>query len=145
MQQKKVFKTILALFALLLIALPFLVSFNDVLTKLMEKIGFYNLIQAQIVPYEVGIVKILVSPFSISFTAFANGMIIRGTFLEMTWNCIGWQSLLLLMITLIVGLTSERYTFWSKTETVLIGILGTFIMNLFRLTLIVLIWAYARP
>lgn len=63
----------------------------------------------------------------------------------MTWNCLGWQSLLLLVITLLSGLLGRNYTFWSKVETVAIGVLGTFLVNLFRLTFIVLLYNFATP
>lgn len=145
MNQKRVFKIIASLFAILLIILPFVVSFNEVLTKLVERFQIYGWMQNQIVPVEVGMVRILTSPFGINFIPFANGMSVNGTFLGMTWNCLGWQSLLFLLITLWVGLTSGSYTLMSKIEVILIGFLGTFLMNLLRLSLIVLIWAYARP
>lgn len=143
--QKAVFKSIFALFALLLLILPFMVSFNETLTKAVEAIKIYTLIQSFIVPYEVGMVKVLTSPFNVDFVAYANGMMVRGGFLEMTWNCIGWQSLLLLTITLVVGLTSGKYTLLSNIEAILIGIFGTFLINLLRLSVIVLIFVYFRP
>lgn len=145
MKQKKVFGSLFAIFAILLIILPFLVSFNEFLTKFVERIKIYTWIQAAIVPYEIGMVRVITLPFGISFIPYTNGMVVNGTFLEMTWNCIGWQSLFLLLITLWVGLTSGKYTLLSKIEAIIIGLLGTFLMNLLRLSLIVLIWAYARP
>ncbi|MBU3957024.1 exosortase/archaeosortase family protein, partial [Patescibacteria group bacterium] len=95
-------------------------------------------------PLEVKMVGVLVKPLGINYLAHQNGMTINGTYAGMTWNCIGWQSLLLLVITLIVGLRGN-YTLASKIETVLIGLLGTFLVNLLRLTLIVVILAYSRP
>jgi exosortase/archaeosortase family protein len=145
MKQKKVFGLIFAVFAILLIILPFIVSFNDFLTRFIESIKIYTWIQTAVVPYEVGMVRVMVSIFGIFFTPYANGMMVNGTFLEMTWNCIGWQSLLLLILTIWVGLGSGNYTLMSKIEVIAIGFLGTFLMNLLRLSLIVIIWAYARP
>jgi exosortase/archaeosortase family protein len=146
MKQKKIFSTIFIIFVFLLISLPFLVSFNEALTKLVEKIQVYTWLQNQVVPYEVGMVRVLLRPIGIDFVPYANGIMVGGTFLEMTWNCLGWQSLFLLGITLLVGLSSSgSYTGWSKFETVLIGVLGTFLINLFRLCLIVVIWVYLRP
>ncbi len=145
MRQKKIFNLIFMLLAILLIVLPFLVSFNEALTKVVEKFTLYVWVQERLVPIEVTMVKLLSLPFGINFIAHPNGMTVNGTFLGMTWNCLGWQSLFLLGITLLVGLRSNKYSLISKIKTIIIGLLGTFWINLLRLTLIVLIWAYARP
>jgi len=107
-------------------------------------LGAYMWVQERIVPLEVKMVGVLVTPLGINYLAHQNGMTVNGTYAGMTWNCIGWQSLLLLLITLVVGLRGN-YTLVSKIETVLIGLLGTFIVNLLRLTLIVILLAYSRP
>lgn len=145
MRQKQVFRTIFALLAILLVILPFLVSFNEALTKLVEKFALYSWIQDQIVPIEVKIVTLLLSMVGISVGAAQNGFWVKGTFLEMTWNCIGWQSLLLLTITLVVGLKSGNFTHLSKLEAITIALLGTFIINLLRLTFIVILFTISRP
>lgn len=145
MKQKQVFSTIFLLFTLFLVLLPFLVTFNEFLTRIVENFKLYKLLQDQLVPVEVKMVKLLVSPLGVNFVAYQNGMVVKGTFLQMTWNCIGWQSLFLLVITLWVGLRSGIYTFSSRVETVCIGLLGTFLINIFRLSVIVLIFAYLRP
>lgn len=145
MKQKRVFQTIIVLFVTLLVILPFLVSFNEALTTIFQNIKAYTWIQEKIVPYEVSMVGLLAGIFGVHFTPFLNGMEVGGTFLEMTWNCLGWQSLLFLFITLLVGLGSGNYTLVSKIEAVLIGVLGTFFMNLIRLTIIVLIFVYLKP
>lgn len=144
MNQKRTFAIIFALLAVFLAVLPFLVSFNDVLTRLIEGIGAYRWVQERIVPLEVKMVAVLVRPLGIDYVSHQTGMKVNGTYAGMTWNCLGWQSLLLLIITFVFGLRGN-YTFWSKTETVLIGLLGTFLVNLLRLVFIVLLLAYSRP
>lgn len=144
MKQKRTFAIIFALLAVLLAVLPFLVSFNEVLTHLVESFRLYMWIQKRIVPLEVKMIAVLVKPLGIDFVAHPDGMTVKGLYAGMTWNCIGWQSLLLLIITLIVGLRGN-YTFWSKIETILIGLLGTFLVNLLRMVLIVIILAVSRP
>lgn len=144
MRQKRTFTTIFALLAVFLAVLPFLVTFNEVLTHLVEKFRLYMWVQEQIVPLEVRMVGVLVSPLGINFLAHQNGMTVNGIYAGMTWNCIGWQSLLLLIITLVVGLRGN-YTLVSKMETVLIGLLGTFLVNMARLVFIVILLAYSRP
>jgi len=144
MKEKRTFAIIFALLAVFLAILPFLVTFNEVLTRIVERLQFYMWVQEKIVPVEVKMVAVLVSPFKINFVAHSNGMTVNGIYAGMTWNCIGWQSLLLLIITLVVGLRGS-YTLSSKLETIMIGLLGTFLVNLLRLALIVILLAYSRP
>jgi len=144
MRQKRTFTTIFALLAVFLAVLPFLVTFNEALTHIVERLRLYMWIQERIVPLEVKMVGVLVSPLGINYLAHQNGMTVNGTYAGMTWNCIGWQSLLLLIITLVVGLRGN-YTLVSKIETVLIGLLGTFLVNMARLVFIVILLAYSRP
>jgi len=145
MKQKKTFQIMLALLAVMLMVLPFVVSFNEALTKGVEKLGWYMWVQEKVVPVEVKMVGVLVRPFGIDYQAHIEGLTVNGTYARLTWNCIGWQSLLLLLISLIVGLSAGKYTLVSKVETVLIGLLGTFIVNLLRMVLIVVILAVSRP
>jgi len=144
MREKRIFGIIFALLAVFLAVLPFLVSFNELLTRLVEKFRLYMWVQEKIVPLEVKMVGVLVSPLGINFLAHQNGMTVNGVYAKMTWNCLGWQSLLLLIITLVVGLRGN-YTLISKIEAALIGLLGTFLVNLLRLVLITLLLAYSRP
>ncbi len=145
MKQKRVFSTIFLLLVILLMTLPFLVTFDELLTRIVERIGAYMFIQKLIVPYEIRLVSVIIALFGIHFQAYENGMLIHGVFLEMTWNCIGWQSIFMLGISLVVGLRSGSYTKFSVLKTILLGILGTFWVNLIRLSFIVLLFSYARP
>ncbi|KPJ70948.1 hypothetical protein AMJ51_00525 [Microgenomates bacterium DG_75] len=144
MREKRTFIVIFALLAVFLAVLPFLVTFNEILTHLVEKVRIYMWLQERIVPLEVKMVGVLVSPLGLDYVAHQNGLSVNGTYAGMTWNCLGWQSLLLFLITLFVGLRGD-YTRWSKVETILIGLLGTFLVNLLRLVFIVLLLAYSRP
>lgn len=144
MREKRTFAIIFALLAVMLAVLPFLVSLNEVLTKIVESIGIYMWVQERIVPLEVKMVAVLVSPFPMQFTAHQQGMTVNGTYAQMTWNCLGWQSLLLFLVTVAVGLKGN-YTKVSKIEAITIGLLGTFLVNLLRLTIIILLLAYAKP
>jgi exosortase/archaeosortase family protein len=144
MREKRTFAIIFALLAVMLAILPFLVSFNEILTKIVESFGLYMWVQEKIVPLEVKMVGVLVSPFPLKFVAHQNGMTVNGVFAEMTWNCLGWKSLLLYLITIVVGM-GGNYTRLSKIEAITIGLLGTFLVNLLRLTIITLLLAYSRP
>jgi exosortase/archaeosortase family protein len=144
MEQKRTFIFIFLLLVIALVFLPFLVSFNDVLTRVVEKIGWYMWVQEKVVPMEIKMVAVLVSPLGIDFVAHRDSMTINGIHAGMSWNCLGWQSLLLLFITLFLGLRGN-YTFVSKIEAILIGLLGTFLVNLLRIVFIVIILVLSRP
>lgn len=144
MREKRIFKDLFLFLVISMMILPFLVSFNEVITKLVEKFHLYMWVQNKIVPWEIKMVGVLVKPLGINYLAHQNGMTVNGIYAGMSWNCIGWQSLLLLVITLVVGLKGN-YTFSSKMEAVLIGILGTFLVNLLRMAIIVVILAVSRP
>jgi exosortase/archaeosortase family protein len=58
-----------------------------------------------------------------------------------SWNCVGWQSFILFAITLITGLQGS-YTRRSKVETVILGFLGTFLVNLLRISIVCLVAYY---
>lgn len=145
MREKQTFALIFALLIALLVVLPFLVTFNEALTHLVERFNLYMWIQEKVVPIEVKMVGVLVKPLGVDYVAYKGGMMVNGVFARLTWNCIGWQSLLLLTITIVTGLYGRSYTFWSKTETVMIGFLGTFLVNLLRLVIVVILLAYFRP
>ena len=124
--------------------LPFLTSATDLLTRLLTRFEIYRWIQDTIIPYEMSILKT-----TLNFLGFDNLRYGR-TFIEvlrdgrweavyLSWNCIGWQSVVLFLATLATGL-SGRHTTWSKLEALTIGILGIFFLNVFRLTSVVLVY-----
>jgi exosortase/archaeosortase family protein len=144
MIQKKPFVSYFFLFVtVILMLLPFMLTFNDVLTKLIERLAWYRFLQQRVVPIETYFVGLVVKPFVASFVATNNGFTVNGFALEITWNCIGWQSLLLFGISLAVGLWNSRYTFLSKLEVIVFGIIGVFWVNIFRMSFTVLLAAYS--
>lgn len=145
MKQKKVFKLVLAALAIMLMILPFIVSFNDVLTRAVESFGWYMWIQEKIVPWEVRLVGVMVQPLGIDFVAYPGGFTADGIYAGISWNCIGWQSLFLFLITLPFGFKAGEYTLMSKIEAFLIGLLGTFIVNLLRIVFTVILLVVSRP
>lgn len=145
MRQKQQFSTIFLIFTIFLMFLPFLVTFNDVLTKGVEKLNWYMFLQDNLVPIEVRMIKTMLWPLGDKIVAHTSGFMVNGIYVGMTWNCIGWQSFLLLLITLAIGLKNGSYTLVSKIETIILGVLGTFVMNIFRLTIILSILIVSRP
>mgnify|MGYP001139749580 CR=1 FL=1 len=145
MQQKKVFQYIFISLAIMLMVLPFVLPFNDILTRIVEKSGWYMWIQEKIVPWEVKMVGVMVKPLGIKFVAYPEGFKANGIYAELSWNCIGWQSLALFLISLPFGFKGGNYTFFSKIEAFLIGILGTFLINLLRITFTVVLLVVSKP
>ena len=146
-QSKRTLTGVLTLVVLILIILPFWTSFQDVLTRFIMQIGLYRSLQDIIVPYELRIIGTLltlagfpvrVGQAYIEWTKASGG----NEVIYLAWNCVGWQTLVLFGITLITGL-SGRHTLASKGETLAIGILGTYLINVLRLVLVVVVYFIA--
>ncbi len=149
MGQKRVFKNILAVTAVVLAVLPVLVTFSSVLTTVFDRMQWYVWLQQTVVPFEARLVAVLIRLGGVRGLVTPGqkfAMILEkpgGSYLPVAleWNCLGWQSLVLLGLTLVTGL-SGPYTLLSKIETVVFGVLGTFLSNLFRMALIVALAYY---
>jgi exosortase/archaeosortase family protein len=57
---------------------------------------------------------------------------------EIAWNCIGWQSFIILLLTLLPGL-SGNFSPVSKFKAAIVGVLGTFLLNLIRISVVLII------
>ena len=143
MKQKNTFKLILAIAAVMFLLLPFITTFNSILTELINRFGFYKILQDTIVPFESRIVVFIVRLFKV--TAFMAQGGDKASFyllkdneyypVQLEWNCLGWQSLLLLFISFLVGFQG-KFSKISIIECILIGLLGTFLINIFRMVFI---------
>jgi exosortase/archaeosortase family protein len=150
MEQKKIFKDILIVTVIVLSALPVIVTFSAFLTTLFNKMQWYSVLQEYVVPFESRLVAVIVrlagitgsvTPNQTEFSIVLHKCVSELIPIRLEWNCLGWQSMILLVITLTTGLRG-KYTFFSKFETLVIGILGTFLSNLFRMSLIVTLAFY---
>lgn len=143
---KKVFIYILLVFSIVLITLPFIVSFNEVLTRVVEKNLLYLWVQNNIVPIEAKMMGAILMPFGYeyAFSPTNSIIVVNGINMGITWNCLGWQSFLLLFVSLLVGFRG-RYTKISVLEALGIGILGTFWLNILRMLFTVLLAVHAPP
>lgn len=141
--QKATFKKLFAGIAILLAVLPFVVTFSAVMTSLFDKMGWYVWLQEVIVPFEARLIAVLLRGVNIKGivtpgTNFAMLLELPGnTYLPVSleWNCLGWQSLVLLGLTLATGLRG-KWKLLSKTQVIIIGVVGTFLVNLFRMAFI---------
>lgn len=144
LSEKSTFKTLFLILAVILLILPFVTTFNEFLTTVVMKIKFYRFIQDIIVPYQVKMITVILSLFGITaypgLKTVSVGRAIGSSF-EISWNCIGWQSLILLLISLFTGLQGP-YAIYTKLQTVIIGFLGTFLVNIIRISLVIIIAYY---
>src|SRR6266581_878717 len=62
--------------------------------------------------------------------------------LFISWNCIGWQSLVLLAVSLTVGLRGESSR-ESSLQVIVVGLAGTVLVNLLRVAAVCLVAAAA--
>ena len=135
------FKSIFFALTVILILLPFLTTFSEQLTGLMQKTPIYLFIQERIVPYEVRIVGVILSWLKIPVGYGGDSLTVSGQPLKVTWNCLGWQSLLFLLVSLSTGLQGQ-FKAISKLEAATIGILGTFWINILRIVFISILGGY---
>lgn len=143
MEEKSTFRLLFVVLSIALLLLPLVTTFNEFLTQVVMKIRLYRLIQNFIVPFEARMVTAVLrlvrieaypTPISVNIgkpTTIGNDVII-------SWNCIGWQSFILLLITLTTGLQGS-YRLLSKIQTIIIGVLGTFLFNILRVSLVIII------
>lgn len=149
-QSKRTLTGVIFLAVLVLMILPFWTSFQDLLTRFVMQIGWYRALQNWIVPYELRVIATLLT--LMGFPIRAGQAYIEWTkasggneVIYLVWNCVGWQTLVLLGISLITGL-SGKHSKISKLETLTIGILGTYLINIFRLVLVVAVYfVVGRP
>lgn len=145
---KTTYTTLFAILAIILILLPFMTTFNNFLTRLFETLGIYRFIEEVITPYIIRLVVVILRFFKIEAKLGQTMFSIenQGEKLDfnLSWNCLGWQSLILLTVSLFVGLQGN-YTRNSKIECTFIGILGTFLLNLSRIVAMVFAMIYINP
>ena len=139
--KKETFKNLFLVLAVLLMILPLLTTFSEQLTGLLQKTPLYIFIQNYIVPYETRIVGWILNALGIPTIVYLDGLNVAGKNLQVTWNCLGWQSVLFLLVSLLTGLQGQ-FKVSSKAEAVLIGILGTFWINIGRIVFVSILGGY---
>ena len=127
--------TLLAVVCGLLMLLPLVTTFDELLTTWAMQLGANNPLQA-IVPVEARMVVGLLSLAGIHAAASESHLVIwdgSGSMhtLFISWNCIGWQSLVLLGVSFLSGLRG-RHPIEARIQVILIGVAGTMLLNLLR-------------
>ena len=137
-----VFAMLLALTAVVLVVLPFVSTFDDLLTQIGMRIGIAAPLQA-IVPAEVRATVAVLSLFGIHAGAAGNQLVVWNPSgapqtLFISWNCVGWQSLILLGLSLVVGLRGPM-TPATRVQVIVLGVVGTVLVNIARITVVCLL------
>jgi len=143
--QKLTFQTIFVFLVVILMVLPLVTTFNEFLTTLVMKVEIYKKFQELIVPHLARMVGVVLGFLKISVETSPDTLFLtsgaRKLAVYISWNCIGWQSLVLFFLTLFTGLQGS-YKWGGRVQTITLGILGTFILNIFRITLVALVAFY---
>ena len=143
MHQKQTFKKLFAAFAVIMMLLPVFAALNSFLTEGLNRAGWWQPIQNFIVPWQARMVAVAISPFGIesrvtpgsiysSFYMIKDGAAIP---VYLSWNCLGWQSALLLFVSLFAGLRGS-FNNLSRIKCVILGLSGTLLVNIFRMGII---------
>ncbi len=146
--ESRVYQKILVVAAAMFIILPFVTTFNEFLTKVVEGLNFVVYIQGILAPFIVRVVAFLLKLLGLSVAIDGSYLFIMDGWMPfriyLNWNCIGWQSLILLAFTFVTGLQGP-YTLRSKLMAVAFALEGTFLMNIVRIlvpTLLAFLWGY---
>src|SRR5467141_2494301 len=104
--------TLLAVLCALLMLLPLVTTFDELLTTWAMQLGANNPLQA-IVPAEARMVVGLLGLAGIHAAASGSHLVVWDAggamhTLFISWNCIGWQSLVLLGVSFISGLRGRH-------------------------------------
>src|SRR5437016_5921895 len=143
-QRDDVNLTLIALTCALLMVLPLVTTFDELLTTWAMRLGADNPLQA-IVPVEARMVVSLLGLVGIHAAASGSHLVVwdsAGSMhtLFISWNCIGWQSLILFGVSLISGLRGG-HTAESRAQVLCIGLAGTMLLNLLRVAAVAVIAA----
>ena len=127
--------TLIALACALLMVLPLVTTFDDFLTSWALQLGADNPLQA-VVPTEARMVVALLAAVGIRAVASGSHIVVwdqAGIMhtLLISWNCIGWQSLILVGVSFVSGLRG-RHPLEARAQVVIIGVAGTMLLNLLR-------------
>jgi exosortase/archaeosortase family protein len=136
--------TLLALLCGLLMLLPLVTTFDDLLTAWALQLGANNPLQT-IVPVEGRMVVGLLGLLGIHAAASGSHLVVwdgSGAMhtLFISWNCIGWQSMILLGVSFLSGLRGS-HPLEARAQVILIGVAGTLLLNLLRVAAVAAIAA----
>jgi len=134
--------TLIAVASVALLILPFLSTFGELLTNAAMAAGFDAWLGQWIAPVEGQLVHGALALVGIP-SAYSGSLLYIGSgagslALYISWNCVGWQTLLFLVVSMATGLQGE-FTLRSRLETVALGVFGIAFLNVLRITVVALV------
>jgi len=130
--------------AALMLLTPFVATMDDLLAALAQRFGLDAAVAFVAIP-EARLVAALLNLFGVAASSTGATITVAGAqpvALVIGWNCVGWQGLVLLGLTFAVGLRPQD-AWEARMHVVLIGVLGTVIVNLARIAVVAVLAADA--
>jgi exosortase/archaeosortase family protein len=123
--------------AALMLLTPFIATLDDLLAALAQRLGLDAAVAAVAIP-EARLVAVLLNLLGFPASSAGPTLTVVGDHpvsLVIGWNCVGWQGLVLLGLTLLVGLRPQD-DWEARVHVVTIGVLGTIVINIARITVV---------
>ncbi len=144
MTRRPVYGVLLALTCSVLLVLPLVTTVDDFLTMAAMRLGLDGTIQ-WLVPMEARAVVAILGLVGVSASAYHSELVLHTVNysqpLYISWNCVGWQRVAFLGLSLVTGLRVPA-SFEARLQVLVVGGLGTVIVNLLRIAAVA--WAAAR-
>lgn len=142
--RRSVYVGLLAASCAMLLILPFVTTFDEFLTATTQHFGLVHPLLSLAAPEARAVVAIL-GVLGVQAQAAGGELYVwdssgQRQALLISTTCIGWQSLILLGLSCLVGLRGG-YSKEAKVQVLLIGVLGTVFVNLLRMTAVSLVAA----
>lgn len=136
---------LIAVAAMVLVLLPFLTTVSDLIDSYVTQFPSYVFLQDSVAPIEGKLVAVMLR-YVFGITTYVSGpslVVVGNPSLKVyiSWICIGWQTVALLIVTLIAGLRGP-YTLGSKMLCLVAAIEGTYVISLFRMVSVILVDMY---
>lgn len=142
---KRTLSVIVATAAIALMVMPMFSTFGELLTNLAMASGLDAWLGSWIAPAEAKLVHGILALFGLlsapngSLLSISDGT--RGTTIYISWNCVGWQTLVFLGVSMLSGLQGN-YTVRSRAEVAALGVFGILVLNVLRITVVALVAFY---
>ena len=133
---------LIAVASIALLIMPLFSTFGELLTRLAMAAGFDAVLGQWVAPVEGQLVHGLLallgygSAASGSLLSITDG--VRDVTVYISWNCVGWQTLAFLALTLPTGLQGHHAPF-AKVLVAFLGIFGIAVLNIARIAIVGLV------
>lgn len=140
--RRSVYMGLVAASCAMLLVLPFVTTFDEFLTAATKQFGLVHPLLSLAEP-EARAVVALLGALGVKAQAAGGELYVwdwsgQRQALLISTTCIGWQSLILLGLSCLVGLRGT-YSLEAKVQALIIGVLGTVMVNLLRMTIVSLV------